>query len=215
MARSAAVCVLKSLRVSRASKAHRNPRTASGSASLDATPRNRSRTLSTVKSRTPSGFARSTSASLARSPSGRNATSIASGGTSTMPSTSRARAITRRLRRPGAPSPTSGTGRSGAAAVGCHNWQQAALGITPDSLEECRLSSHGREGQAPPPGRAARGNLNPRLRLPTVPALQGGIERQANPTDLARLQDDAAIRSGDRRLLCVEKGRREPVRFMT
>ena len=194
MARAAAFCVLNSLRASRTSKAQRNLRTVSGSASLDSTPRRRSRTLSTVKSRTPSGLARSTCASLSSSPSGRNATSISAGGISTVLPTSRVRAITSRLRLPATPSATSGTGSSVRPPSAATGRQQATLGVTPEPLQEflrLRLVTNlERRDEI----EQSRGNPSPPLRSPTAPLSRADRARQATPTDRVPRRDDARIK---------------------
>ena len=92
--------------------------------------------MSTVKSRTPSGFARSTCASLSSSPSGRNATSIASGGNEHRASDLASARHHETTSATGHSFRDIRDGQQRAAAVGCHNRQQAALGITSEPVQE-------------------------------------------------------------------------------
>ena len=89
-----------------------------------------------MKSRTPSGLARSTCDSLSSRPSGRNATSIASGGIEH-------RAVHLPSTRHHQSTPPAGYAfrdvrdrQQRSATVGCHNGQQAALGVTSQPIQE-------------------------------------------------------------------------------
>ena len=100
-------------------------------------------------------------------------------------------------------------GQQRAAAVGCHNRQQAALGITPEPIQEVVRLLAVAEPRAPRQDRGARGTPSPPLRSPTAPLSRADRARQATPTDPVPRRDVVAPRSGDRRRRCLEKARRD------
>ena len=166
---SADLLVLKLERRSLASSCQRKRTSASSSTGARSIPLSRSSTLSTVNGRTPRGRALSSSASLESSPSGRKATSRSPGGTSACPVEDRTRAMTSRLRRPGALSDGSGIGSSARSSPA------VTVGMRPLVGSPRKESKSPRAASRSSTSRAAKRSSRRRKRRSALGPCHGGV----------------------------------------